>query len=117
MDLKLKDQVVVVTGGASGIGRACALGFAAEGAHVAIWDLAETAAKEAQAISAQHPVRALGLAADVTDEQAVNDAAARTITQLATIDHVVHAAAIGSGKFGFPFTNLRPKDWERVLRV
>ena len=32
-------------------------------------------------------------------------------------DHVVHAAGIGSGKFGFPFWNLDPADWERVLRV
>jgi 2-hydroxycyclohexanecarboxyl-CoA dehydrogenase len=33
------------------------------------------------------------------------------------VDHLVHAAAIGSGKFGFPFTNLRPADWPRVLEV
>jgi NAD(P)-dependent dehydrogenase (short-subunit alcohol dehydrogenase family) len=32
-------------------------------------------------------------------------------------DHVVLAAAIGSGKFGFPFWNLDPGDWDRVLRV
>ena len=33
------------------------------------------------------------------------------------VDHVVHCAAIGSGKFGFPFTNLDPADWKRVLDV
>ena len=36
---------------------------------------------------------------------------------MGAVDHVVHAAAIGSGKFGFPFTNLRPADWPRVLEV
>ena len=33
------------------------------------------------------------------------------------IDHVVFAAAIGSGKFGFPFWTLEPADWDRVLQV
>ena len=32
------------------------------------------------------------------------------------IDHLVHAAAIGSGKFGFPFTNLDPDDWRHNPR-
>ena len=35
----------------------------------------------------------------------------------APVSHLVHAAAVGSGKFGFPFTNLEPADWARVLGV
>jgi 2-hydroxycyclohexanecarboxyl-CoA dehydrogenase len=53
----------------------------------------------------------------VTDEEAVRAAVARTAEALGPIDHLVHAAAIGSGKFGFPFTNLSPVDWPRVLKV
>jgi 2-hydroxycyclohexanecarboxyl-CoA dehydrogenase len=34
-----------------------------------------------------------------------------------SVEHVVHCAAIGSGKFGFPFTNLEPRDWLRPLQV
>ncbi len=34
-----------------------------------------------------------------------------------TIDHLVHAAAIGSGKFGFPFTHLQPTDWLKTLDI
>ena len=33
------------------------------------------------------------------------------------VDHVVFAAGVGSGKFGFPFWNLDPSDWDHVLRV
>src|SRR6202008_1858415 len=33
------------------------------------------------------------------------------------VDHVVFAVAVGSGKFGFPFWNLTPEDWPRVLTV
>jgi 2-hydroxycyclohexanecarboxyl-CoA dehydrogenase len=55
--------------------------------------------------------------ADVVDEGAVRLATELTTEFLGPIDHLVHAAAIGSGKFGFPFTNLQPDDWQRVLQV
>jgi 2-hydroxycyclohexanecarboxyl-CoA dehydrogenase len=117
MDLHLKDQVVVVSGGASGIGRATAMAFAAEGARVAVWDLGESAGKCAAEISEKFKIRSMGLAADVTDQKAMLAAVGKTIESFGRFDHVVHAAAIGSGKFGFPFTNLLPGDWQRVLTV
>jgi 2-hydroxycyclohexanecarboxyl-CoA dehydrogenase len=60
---------------------------------------------------------ALGIDVNVTDESAVRAALDETIKALGPVDHLVHAAAIGSGKFGFPFTNLRPADWPGVLEV
>jgi 2-hydroxycyclohexanecarboxyl-CoA dehydrogenase len=42
---------------------------------------------------------------------------AATEKELGPIEHLAHAAAIGSGKFGFPFTNLAPADWPRVFEV
>ncbi|MDC0262144.1 SDR family oxidoreductase [Planctomycetaceae bacterium] len=106
MDLNLTDRVVVVTGGASGIGRATAKQFLAEGARVHIWDL-------------NPPVEEYGEfhRVDITSAEAVDEALTKTLTQTGTIDHLVHAAAIGSGKFGFPFDNLSPDDWPRVLEV
>jgi 2-hydroxycyclohexanecarboxyl-CoA dehydrogenase len=109
MDLHLNGKVAVVTGGASGIGLATALAFAAEGAKVAVWDLSEPPAP------ASAEVR-LSLRVDVTDEAAVRRGADQT-EALVPIDVLVHAAAIGSGKFGFPYTNLTPADWLRVLQV
>jgi NAD(P)-dependent dehydrogenase (short-subunit alcohol dehydrogenase family) len=57
------------------------------------------------------------MAADITDYPAMQRAASEIDATLGRTDHIVHAAAIGSGKYGFPFWNLDPGDWERVLRV
>ena len=117
MDLSLKGRVAVVTGGASGIGRATARLFAAEGAHVALWDLGEGVARVAEEIGREFGVRAIGVAGDLSEEGPAAGAAERTVAEFGAIDHLVHAAAIGSGKFGFPFTNLSPSDWPRILKV
>ena len=117
MELSLRDHVVVVTGGASGIGKAAAEAFAAEGCRVAVWDRAESAPEIARTLGASHGVEALGLVVDITREMAVKDAVEETQRRLGLIDHLVHAAAVGSGKFGFPFTNLTPDDWRRPLEV
>ncbi len=106
MDLELDGHVAVVTGGASGIGLACARALAREGCRVAVWDISATA-----------PDAALALSVDVSDFAAVQSALQKTEAALGPVLHLVHAAAVGSGKFGFPFTNLEPADWERVLKV
>src|SRR5207244_11577080 len=105
----------VITGGASGIGFAIAELFASEGAPVAVWDRSPAAADAAGRIATQFKVPALGLEVDVTDGAALRDALAQTTSRLGPIEHLAHAAAIGSGKFGFPFTNLSPDDWHKTL--
>jgi NAD(P)-dependent dehydrogenase (short-subunit alcohol dehydrogenase family) len=117
MDLMLTNRVALITGGASGIGRATANAFAAEGAHVALWDLNDKTEAVAEDIRSRFSVKTTGIAVDVTNEADVNAALKRTSEVLGPIDHVVHAAAIGSGKFGFPFTQLEPSDWPRVMTV
>ncbi len=114
MDLELRGHRVVVTGGASGIGLATARALVAEGCRVALWDCNPGVAAVARQACGES---ALGLVVDVADELGVTEAFARTIDAFGRVDHLVHAAAIGSGKFGFPFTNLTPADWLRVLQV
>ncbi len=117
MDLGLKGARVVVTGGASGIGLAVAKAFAAEGADAAIWDLSPDTEARAEEVSREFGARAIGRVVDVTDRDAVRAAFEDAETRLGHIDHVVHSAARGSGKFGFPFLRLEPSDWPRVLEV
>ncbi|MBM3767938.1 MAG: SDR family oxidoreductase [Acidobacteria bacterium] len=101
MDLELNGRVAVVTGGASGIGAACARALIGEGCRVAVWDVAPDSPFQV----------------DVADFDIVKDAVVKTEAALGPVELLVHAAAIGSGKFGFPFTNLEPSDWPRVLDV
>lgn len=116
MDLQLRGKVAVVTGGASGIGAACARELAIEGCHIAVWDLAPIV-ESADQLQFIHNTNFVGMTVDVARMEAVESAVARTERELGPIEVVVHAAAVSSGKFGFPFTNVPPGDWKRVLEI
>lgn len=117
MELELSGAVAVVTGGASGIGAACARMLAREGCRVSLWDISKTTAEDATKLLHEIGCRSHGLTVDIGDPVAVENAVRETENTLGPISHLVHAAAIGSGKFGFPFTNLKPDDWLKVLNI
>ena len=88
---ELKATVVLITGGASGLGLAAAQGFARQGATIVIADIQETAAvSTAKALGPQH----LGLACDVADEVQVNRVVERVIEQYGRIDVLINCAGI-----------------------
>jgi 2-hydroxycyclohexanecarboxyl-CoA dehydrogenase len=121
MELELKGTTVLVTGAASGIGRAVARLLAAEGASVVLWDIDPTVHDVRQAIADEFHVGARAETVDITDGDAVQVAAGSTgpsgVSLVDSVDNVIHCAAVGSGKFGYPFTRLQPSDWSRVLQV
>ncbi len=92
--MRFKDKVLFVTGGASGLARATALQFAAEGGKVAVVDLN---GEKAAAVAAELP-DAIGLACDVSNEDAVRAAVAATIAKFGRIDCIY--AAGGHADFG-----------------
>ena len=93
--MRLEGRTALVTGAGSGIGRAVALRFAAEGARVALLDKADEAALDAVADEiGRVGGRALGLVADVTDAEAVDDAVARAAREIGPVDIAVNAAGI-----------------------
>ena len=117
MELQLTGDVAVVVGGARGLGLAIASAFLAEGARVAILDRDSGGPAEARRLEEASAVRCVGLVTDATDFDAVRAAADDLQREFGRCDHVVFAAAVGSGKLGFPFWELDPADWDRVLRV
>lgn len=82
---------MVVTGGASGIGKACAEALAEAGRPVAVWDLNGAGAKE---VADSLGARSVGIGVDVTDDAALEEAAARTRAALPSIGGLVHAAGM-----------------------
>ncbi|EDL60759.1 SDR family NAD(P)-dependent oxidoreductase [Gimesia maris] len=117
MDLNLTGASVVITGGASGIGLATARAFAAEGAQIILWDQSDQVSEIARQLSEETGESVTGFQVDITDFSAVQKITEQTLNHACKLTHLVHAAAIGSGKFGFPFTNLTPADWPRVFEV
>lgn len=117
MELGLAGRAVLVTGGASGIGLATARAFAAEGCDVVLWDASPNGAQAAQEIAMRFSVSAAARVVDIVDFPTVQAAADESFQAFPNLEHVVHCAAIGSSKFGFPFTNLVPDDWRRTLEV
>jgi len=106
MNLQLAGETTLVFGAARGIGLAIAKAFADEGARVVLADVAPNVTDAAKQLGGQAEI------VDVTDF-----AAMKLLAERVAPVHLVYAVAIGSGKFGFPFWNLDPADWDRVLRV
>ncbi|MEA3535836.1 3-hydroxybutyrate dehydrogenase [Rhizobium sp. CC-YZS058] len=113
--MKLKDKVCLVTGSASGIGRAIAAKYVGEGARVAIADLKQEAADAtAAALTAKGPGEAFGLAMDVTSEAAVNDGVASVIDRWGRVDVLVSNAGI---QIVHPVEDFPFEDWKRMLAI
>src|SRR3954453_22879288 len=100
MQLELNGSVAVVTGGASGIGYACARTLALEGCLVSLWDLSPRTEAVAYALSVETGVQMDHVTVDVGDAKAVEGALRHTREVLGPVSNLVHASAINSGKFG-----------------
>lgn len=114
MELGLRGKVAIVTGGAGGIGKSIAEGFAREGASIVIGDLLlEAAQKLAERLNSSG-ARAIAVRADVTKKPDVDSLIATTMKEFGSIDILVNAAGITQDKW---MVEIEEADWDKILEV
>jgi NAD(P)-dependent dehydrogenase (short-subunit alcohol dehydrogenase family) len=111
---KLNDQVAVVTGAGSGIGRATAALFAREGATVAVVDLVADAAMETAELIAEAGGRALAVKADVSDMTQVGAAFQKVADEYGRVDVLYNNAGVNSSG---SVIDASEDDWDRCFAV
>jgi NAD(P)-dependent dehydrogenase (short-subunit alcohol dehydrogenase family) len=114
--MRLKDKVVIVTGGASGLGRTFSIGLAAEGARVAVCSHATDPGPVVNEITARGG-QATGIKVDVRDEESTKQMAAKTVEAFGRIDVLVANAGIYGQLKPQPFENIDVKEWDWVMAV
>lgn len=110
-----EDKVVLVTGGASGIGEACALTFARGGAKVAVSDLNTELGEKVVAEIKQAGGDAIFLKVDVSDSQAVEKMVTDTVTAFGKLNIAVNNAGIGGEQNSTG--NYSIDGWNKVINV
>jgi 3-oxoacyl-[acyl-carrier protein] reductase len=113
MDMRLKDQVALVTGGSRGIGRGIVKAFAAEGAKVAfVYRGSQSAADSLVQEVTQSGGTVLALQADVTDGAAAQKCVETVLEKFGRLDILVNNAGVIKDDL---FIKMEPDDWNKVL--
>ncbi|MET3288447.1 UNVERIFIED_CONTAM: meso-butanediol dehydrogenase/(S,S)-butanediol dehydrogenase/diacetyl reductase [Brevibacillus sp. OAP136] len=105
----LQNKRVVITGGASGIGLATALRFAAEGSIVTILDFNQD---RLAGVLEEHPEIAYGLKVDVSNPEEVNDVFAAIDNKMGGVDVLIANAGISVRA---NFVDITPEQWRKVI--
>ena len=112
--MSLKGKTAVVTGAGSGLGRACAVKLAQDGAAVAVWDLNGDGAAETVRLIEAEGGRAVAYVGDAADRAAIDQTLARIRAELGPVLVLVNNAGITGFK---PFLDITPEELERMYRI
>ena len=116
---RLQGRVIIVTGGAHGIGRAYCEAFAREGAKVVVADLDETHGQELVRALEKDGHDALAVRVDVADVVDAERMAASTLARFGRIDGLVNNAALFQrpAMSRVPFEKIPVEEWDRLMAV
>tara|TARA_R110000744_G_scaffold186283_1_gene305635 strand:+ start:725 stop:1468 length:744 start_codon:yes stop_codon:yes gene_type:complete len=110
---KLEGQVVIITGGARGIGEGICKVFCNEGATVALWDVLEEGQKTADRI-AKNGGKIFYQKVDVSSQESVDKAVAKVISEYGKIDVLINNAGIIRDR---SILKMSREEWDQVMRV
>ncbi|HCO82015.1 MAG TPA: 3-oxoacyl-ACP reductase [Arenibacter sp.] len=110
---KLEGQVVIITGGARGIGEGICKVFCNEGATVALWDVLEEGQKTADRI-AKNGGKIFYQNVDVSSQESVDKAVAKVISEFGKIDVLINNAGIIRDR---SILKMSREEWDQVMRV
>ena len=111
---RVEGKVAIVTGGASGIGRACAIRLAAEGARVAVTDIQDDLGRQLVDEIEKTGGRAVFLHHDVTEDAAWEAVAAQVLDRFGGLHILVNNAGIG---IGGSILDMTLADWQRQQAI
>ena len=114
--MRLKDKVIVVTGGASGLGKTFSVALAAEGAKVAVCAHSSDTKPAVNEIK-RNGGEAIGIKVDVRDVKSTEQMAAKTKDAFGKIDVLIANAGIYGQLKPQPFENINPEEWDWVMAV
>lgn len=112
--MRLREKIAIVTGGGRGIGRAIALAFAREGAHVAVSSRTESEINQVKNEILSTGQKVLAIVADVSKEEDVTRMVQRVLDEFSTIDILVNNAGI---HIRAPVMEMAIEDWDRTIAV
>jgi short-subunit dehydrogenase len=110
--MKVKDKVIVVTGGGSGMGRELVLHLLSKGAKVIAVDINEAVLKETVALAGSKSNSVQTFVIDITDRAAVEDFAGKAFAEYGYVDGIINNAGIIQ-----PFVKLNDLSYEAIERV
>jgi NAD(P)-dependent dehydrogenase (short-subunit alcohol dehydrogenase family) len=111
----LEGKVILVTGAGSGIGRVCAIAFAAAGAKVIVSDYAEEAGLETLTAIEKNGGQGIFVRANVADETEVEAMISKAVDTYGKLDGALNNAGIGMKNK--PIHELTARDWQEVIDV
>ena len=114
LNTNLNGKVAVVTGAASGIGKQIALTLSAAGAAIAIADLNQDGANAVAEEIKQAGGKAIGIAMDVTNEEAVNQGIDKVAAEFGSVDILISNAGI---QIVNPIENYAFSDWKKMQAI
>ena len=114
--ITISDKVILITGGAQGIGKTFAFELGKSGAKIALADISQKV-EETASETRSNGIECVGIRADISNEEDVKRMVEQTVREYGRVDALVNNAALFSGLVEKPFYDITVEEWDKVMAV